>query len=162
MSVKYIIKRDFSKKPFNLEKITQAIEKAMRAVDQGTTDDAQNISMIVFKELVDLDDHDSDYIPTVEKVQDIVESKLMESKFTEVAKAYILYRNKRAQERKGNIFEKRINLKPYEYPQLYEYVPAIRHSYWIHTEFNFTSDIQDFKSRLTAIERNTIKNTITI
>ena len=35
-----------------------------------------------------------------------------------------------------NIFEKRINLKPYEYPQLNDYVDAIRHSYWIHTEFN--------------------------
>lgn len=109
MSVKYIIKRDFSKKPFNLEKITQAIEKAMRAVDQGTTDDAQNISMIVFKELVDLDDHDSDYIPTVEKVQDIVESKLMESKFTEVAKAYILYRNKKPKSEKV-IFLKSVSI----------------------------------------------------
>lgn len=37
-------------------------------------------------------------------------------------------------------------------------VPAIRHSYWIHTEFNFTSDIQDFKSRLTPVERSIIKN----
>lgn len=62
--------------------------------------------------------------------------------------------------RESDIFEKRINLKPYEYPQLYEYVPAIRHSYWIHTEFNFTSDIQDFKSGLTEVERSAIKNTM--
>ena len=33
--------------------------------------------------------------------------------------------------------KKRINLKPYEYPELNEYVDAIRHSYWIHTEFKF-------------------------
>ena len=51
-----------------------------------------------------------------------------------------------------------MNLKPYEYPALYEYVSAIRHSYWIHTEFNFTSDIQDFKTGLNDIERNAIKN----
>jgi ribonucleoside-diphosphate reductase beta chain len=43
---------------------------------------------------------------------------------------------------------------------LYEYVPAIRHSYWIHSEFNFTSDIQDFKSRLSAPEKSAIKNTM--
>ena len=43
---------------------------------------------------------------------------------------------------------------------MYEYVPAIRHSYWIHTEFNFTSDIQDFKSRLSDTEKNAIKNTM--
>jgi ribonucleoside-diphosphate reductase beta chain len=84
----------------------------------------------------------------------------METGFLKAAKAYILYRNQQAEKRKSNIFEKRINLKPYEYPKLYEYVPAIRHSYWIHTEFSFTSDIQDFKSRLDAVERSAIKNTM--
>ena len=49
-------------------------------------------------------------------------------------------------------------LKPFEYPELYEYVPAIRHSYWIHTEFNFTSDIQDFKTHMSKVEKNAIKN----
>tara|TARA_Y100001934_G_C12293281_1_gene746008 strand:- start:699 stop:1610 length:912 start_codon:yes stop_codon:yes gene_type:complete len=39
-------------------------------------------------------------------------------------------------------------------------VPAIRHSYWIHTEFNFTSDIQDFKAGLSDVERSAIKNTM--
>ena len=56
------------------------------------------------------------------------------------------------------MFEKRVTLKHFEYPELYEYVPAIRHSYWIHTEFNFTSDIQDFKTHLSEIEKNAIKN----
>lgn len=56
-----------------------------------------------------------------------------------------------------SIFEKRKNLKPYEYPELYSYVDAIRHSYWIHTEFNFTSDIQDF-AIISEKERNAIKN----
>ncbi|MEM9935569.1 MAG: ribonucleotide-diphosphate reductase subunit beta, partial [Bacteroidota bacterium] len=72
----------------------------------------------------------------------------------------IIYRNTQAQKRQTNIFEKRINLKPFEYPKLYEYVSAIRHSYWIHTEFNFTSDVQDFKSRLNEVERSAIKNTM--
>jgi ribonucleoside-diphosphate reductase beta chain len=64
------------------------------------------------------------------------------------------------QSKKPNIFRKRLNLKPYEYPQLAEYVNAIRHSYWIHTEFNYTSDIQDFKTSLSDVERNAIKNTM--
>lgn len=84
----------------------------------------------------------------------------MKSEFLDVAKAYILYRNTQARKRQRRMFEKRTNLKPYEYPELYEYVPAIRHSYWIHSEFNFTSDIQDFKTRLTDRERNAIKNTM--
>ena len=53
-----------------------------------------------------------------------------------------------------------MNLKRYEYPELYEYVSAIRHSYWIHSEFNFTSDIQDFKAKLSDRERSVIKNTM--
>jgi ribonucleoside-diphosphate reductase beta chain len=132
----------------------------MNAVSKGSYDDAENVSLAVYKVLLERKEADDHYIPTIEEVQDIVETKLMECRFPEVAKAYILYRNKRTLERKTDIFEKRISLKPYEYPQLYEYVPAIRHSYWIHTEFNFTSDIQDFKSRLSTIERSAIKNTM--
>lgn len=59
-----------------------------------------------------------------------------------------------------NIFETRVNLKPYEYPNLIEYVDAIRHSYWIHTEFNYTSDIHDFKTNLSETEKKAIKNTM--
>ena len=58
------------------------------------------------------------------------------------------------------IFDKRINLKPYEYPELSSYIDAMRNSYWIHTEFNFTSDIQDFKTALTDNERQVIKRTL--
>ena len=158
--MEYIVKRDFTKESFDIQKITTAILKAMEAVGHGSHDDAQNIALLVFTALKERQNGDQEYTPTVEEVQDIVETKLMISEFTDVAKAYILYRNKRAQERQRNIFEKRVNLKPYEYPNLYEYVPAIRHSYWIHTEFNFTSDIQDFKSRLNDTERNAIKNTM--
>lgn len=60
----------------------------------------------------------------------------------------------------ASIFEKRTQLKPYEYPELYEYVNAVRHSYWIHTEFNFTSDIQNFHSDITDSERSAITKTM--
>jgi ribonucleoside-diphosphate reductase beta chain len=160
MEIEYIIKRDFSTKPFNLDKITGAIHKAMNAVGNGTQENAQDVALSVYQKLIGRKDNDQSYVPTIEEVQDIVENELMESKFKEVAKAYILYRNKRTQQRQTDIFEKRINLKPYEYPHLYEYVPAIRHSYWIHSEFNFTSDIQDFKIQLTDSERSAIKNTM--
>ena len=160
MEIEYIIKRDFSTKPFSLDKITGAIHKAMNAVGNGSEQNAQDVALSVYQKLVGRKNNDQTYVPTIEEVQDIVENELMETKFKEVAKAYILYRNKRTQQRQTDIFEKRINLKPYEYPHLYEYVPAIRHSYWIHSEFNFTSDIQDFKIQLTDSERSAIKNTM--
>ena len=160
MEITQVIKRDFTTKPFHLHKITNAVLKAMTAVEIGGVSDAEHVSQLVLAALLERKKADESYIPTVEEVQDFVEKKLMESEFFEVAKAYILYRNEQAQKRKSNIFEKRINLKPYEYPQLYEYVPAIRHSYWIHSEFNFTSDIQDFKALLSETERSAIKNTM--
>lgn len=158
MKITEVIKRDFSTKPFHLHKITNAILKAMTAVEHGGPGEAEIISNNVHLALLERKKLDESYIPTVEEVQDFVENKLMEGGYFDVAKGYILYRNEQAQKRKTNIFEKRVNLKPYEYPALYEYVSAIRHSYWIHTEFNFTSDIQDFKTGLTDIERNAIKN----
>ena len=160
MEIEHIIKRDYSTKSFQLDKITGAINKAMLAVESGNTESAQNVALSVYKTLLERKKKDQEYVPTIEEVQDVVETQLMESEFNEAAKAYILYRNKRAQQRQTDLFEKRINLKPYEYPHLYEYVPAIRHSYWIHSEFNFTSDIQDFKSRLSDSERSAIKNTM--
>ncbi|MCO5725071.1 ribonucleotide-diphosphate reductase subunit beta [Robiginitalea marina] len=160
MEISQIIKRDYSTSPFVLEKITDAVEKAMQSVGNGSRKDAEVISMRVYETLLGRKELDPQYTPTVEQVQDIVEDTLMGSTFHNVAKAYILYRNEQARKRETDIFEKRIELKPYEYPQLNEYVDAIRHSYWIHTEFNFTSDIQDFRTRLTEPERNAIKNTM--
>ena len=158
MEITQIKKRDNGTKSFHLDKITAAVLKAMLPLNTGSEEEAQNVAISVYQVLLDRKHNDKTYIPTIEEVQDIVETKLMECGFPDVAKAYILYRNKRSQERKTDVFERRISLKPYEYPQLYEYVPAIRHSYWIHTEFNFTSDIQDFKTRLNNVERGAIKN----
>jgi len=160
MEITQIIKRDYETTPFVLDKITNAIEKAMLSVNHGERADAESISGKVLESLLARKAVDSGYVPTVEQVQDIVEEKLMSSAFHDAAKAYILYRDEQARKRQSNIFEKRINLKPYEYPDLYEYVNAIRHSYWIHTEFNFTSDIQDFKTGLTPSEKSAIKNTM--
>ena len=160
MGITDIIKRNYASKSFKLEKVTEAVIKAMSSVNNGSVADAEKISNNVYGVLIERKNSIVGYTPTVEEVQDLVEQKLMEAGFFDVAKNYILYRNKQAQKRQRNIFEKRINLKPYEYPELYEYVPAIRHSYWIHSEFNFTSDIQDFKTKLTDSEKNSIKNTM--
>ena len=48
-----------------------------------------------------------------------------------------------------SIFDKRLLYRPYEYGHLLEYKNAIRFSYWIHTEFNVSSDIDDYKVGIT-------------
>ena len=59
-----------------------------------------------------------------------------------------------------NIFMPRENILPYEYPSLLEYKDAIRHSYWIDTEYNFTTDIDDYKVKVNDQEREVIKKTM--
>jgi len=58
---------------------------------------------------------------------------------------------------KKDIFSPRENILPYEYPSLLKYKDAIRHSYWIDTEYNFTTDIDDFKTKVSDSEREVIK-----
>lgn len=152
---KTIKKRDNSIVEFKLEKVASAISKAGK--ETGEFND--EVSATLSQDVLDVLNGSNDDL-SVEKVQDTVEMVLLNSKYKVTAKAYILYREKRSQERKPDIFKRRVNLKPYEYPQLNEYKEAIQHSYWLHTEFNYTSDIQDYKVNITDKERNVIKNTM--
>ncbi len=154
----HIIKRDGRVVPFDKTRIERAVEKALIATNKEIGNMPMIIADKVIEELKKKKIEDRNFTPTVEGVQDLVEKALMEQGLYETAKAYILYRDWRARLRKRNIFQKRLNLKPYEYPELIDYVDAIRHSYWLHTEFNFTSDVQDFKVKTNEIERNAIKN----
>ena len=160
MKIAHIYKRDQSKQPFKLDKIASAILQAMISVGKDDEEEAVRLAASVHAELLNRKNKLKNYVPNIEEIQDIVEQALMKNEHFDVAKNYILYREKQNSRRQRNIFEKRLNLKPYEYPELYEYVPAIRHSYWIHTEFNFTSDIQDFKTKLNDTEQSAIKNTM--
>ncbi|RFT16411.1 MAG: Ribonucleotide reductase of class III (anaerobic), large subunit [Candidatus Saccharicenans subterraneus] len=87
-----IKKRDGAIVDFTQDKITNAIYKAMQS--QGIDDhmEAQHVSDIV---VFVLEEKFGGYtIPSVEQIQDIVEMVLMKQGYHEVAKAYILYREK--------------------------------------------------------------------
>jgi len=98
MKISNVVKRDGSIVPFDKTKITVAISKAMREVYDGSlTDDeikskSEEYSNDVYKKLEELGTDQ----PTVEQIQDTVEQALME-KEPKVAKAYIIYRNKRSE-----------------------------------------------------------------
>jgi len=64
------------------------------------------------------------------------------------------------QDNKRSIFKKRVAFKPFEYPDVIKYVDAITHSYWLHTEFNYSSDVDDFHTKLEKYEQNVIKNSL--
>jgi ribonucleoside-diphosphate reductase beta chain len=158
-----IRKRDGQLQTFDISKIEVAISKALVETDEGGEKEAKEVAELVQEKLIELCetgqiDKCVGGSPSVEEIQDLVEEALMEKGYFTTAKAYIIYRDARTKMRNRDIFHKRVNLKPYEYPELYEYVDAVRHSYWVHTEFNYTSDVQDYKVNVTDSERNAIKN----
>jgi ribonucleoside-diphosphate reductase alpha chain len=96
-----IRKRDGRVVDFEPVKIKTAIEKAMNAVSAHDGDAAREVTRVVIEEIKRNFERN---IPGVEDVQDLVERALMEQGLPEVAKAYILYRKKRAEIREAKRF----------------------------------------------------------
>lgn len=173
MEIQHIRKRDGSVQAFDMSKITSAIAKALVETGEGDRTAAEAVAELTHQKVVAMCVQAGtaeagsvlalkcvDGNPTVEEIQDLAEQALMEKDYFDTAKAYIIYRNARKKLRERDIFARRQNLKPYEYPELYEYTDAVRHSYWVHTEFNYTSDVQDFHVNVSEVERNAIKNSM--
>lgn len=91
----YVIKRDGTRVLFDPNKIVKAINKAMISVDGALyeTDTAEEIADLIGSRGCDM---------TVEQIQDLVEQYLMKSERSDVAKAYILYREERNKIRNRN------------------------------------------------------------
>lgn len=92
-----ITKRDGRVVPFDKSKIVNAILKAFEAigeVDEYAITKAKNIADYIEKEAAEKSEMFS-----VEEIQDLVEQGLMNLKYKDAARAYILYRNKRSIER---------------------------------------------------------------
>ena len=59
-----------------------------------------------------------------------------------------------------SIFSKRLNYKPFEYPKILEFTDAINKSFWVHSEVDFTADVQDFHTYLSASEKDVVKKSL--
>lgn len=159
MSINQVRKRSGMVVEYDRARIESAISRAYQA-SKVLLDIVSLSDLVDAVEVMINDAFPQGHIPEVEEIQNIVEKAIAARGDFEVAKAYILYREERNKERRRDIFKKRVYLKPYEYPELYEYVNAIRHSYWIHTEFNFVGDVQNFKVNVDEVERSAIKNSM--
>lgn len=88
-----VVKRDGEIADFNLSKISAAIEKAFKATEKFYTGDI--INLLTLRVTADFQQKVQDEKITVEDVQDSVEHVLEQTGYTDVAKAYILYRKNR-------------------------------------------------------------------
>lgn len=100
LMVTTIRKRDGRTVAFNLEKISSAIYKAMRAAGYG---DEKLALELAAKVAVKVDSQSkTQNVPSVEHIQDIVETVLIDANLASVAKSYILYRAERTRAREIN------------------------------------------------------------
>ena len=98
-------KRNGSIVDFDKVRIQQAIEKAALSTEQ------RDLSFIIpltdeVVQLIETEFLEEDQAPDVEKIQDVVEKTLMKDGFYEIAKAYILYREQRSEQRTQEMLQK--------------------------------------------------------
>jgi len=94
-----VLKRDGTYQDYDRNKIGEAIFKAAVACggnDKSTSMDlAKQVEELLYSTI-------TSSIPTVEDIQNTVEKVLIENRHAQVAKSYILYREKRKQARENN------------------------------------------------------------
>ncbi len=100
--IKSVRRRTGEVVPFDMERVVGAILKAFEVSGEGGEPESQVVANSVFKtmlglrsDLVNLNKK-AKFLPTVEMIQDLVEKELMKKGFTDTAKKYIIYRNKRS------------------------------------------------------------------
>jgi len=94
--IKGVQKRDGEIVSFDIEKITNAINKAMLAGSEGSIGEALIVAKKVVAEIEGMAKENKDFMPTIEIIQDTVEKQLMLSDYVKTSKNYILYREERA------------------------------------------------------------------
>jgi ribonucleoside-triphosphate reductase len=104
-----IIKRDETTVPFDKEKITRAIEKAMNASgfkNNKPKEEAKKLTDEVVEEI----EKQGPMPPHVEQVQDMVERILIKHNYPDLAKAYIIYRRQHQELRESISMSEQLEL----------------------------------------------------
>ena len=102
-----VVKRDGTTVDFDVKKISAAIEKAFKGCDKPYH--LSIIDLLALRVTSDFENKIKDNAITVEDIQDSVEKTLSEAGYSDVAKAYILYRKQR--EKVRNVKEASLNYK---------------------------------------------------
>lgn len=162
--------------PWDQSRITSAIYRAMEASQEGDlSQDPARVSDKAVKELSRK--YPPTHIPQIEEIQDVVEETLILSDLPKTAKAYILYRSKRAQVREAqNLVPEGVKKlsaesKKYFRNELAEFIYFRTYSRWMDEENRRETWIEtvdryiafmkeNLGSRLTAVEYEEIREAI--
>ena len=158
--VKNIQKRDGSIVPFDIQKITNAINKAMLASSEGSLKEAEMVANKVYADALRITKKYKNFIPTVEGVQDTVEKELIMSEYVKTAKGYIIYREERSKLReKGMRVPPKVkklaeDSKKYFRNSLGEFVYYRTYSKWIDNEQRRETWIETVDRYMTFMKEN--------
>ncbi len=151
-------KRDGRIVPFDQDRITSAIARAMAATGEGSAQSAEKVSEQVVGAL--MKKYPAGHVPAIEEIQDVVETQLILMDFQKTAKAYILYRNERSQlrENKKEIPEYVKKLaaasKKYFHNQLAEFVYYRTYANWIPEEGRRETWIETVERYMSFMKEN--------
>jgi len=134
MTIK-VTKKDGSTQDWDSFKLVRAVNLANERVTESiSSEDLEELIELVLEEL-----DETTSVP-VEEIHKLVENSLMELHKFDTAREYIQYRYSH----KPDIFRVRTSILPYEYPEIMDFVDAIRQSHWIHTEYDYDQDVRDY------------------
>ena len=176
-SLQQIKKRDGSLLPFDQNRIVRAVFKALQQTGEGADKEAEMVMVKVLDALIAIKGKSKTFIPSVEMIQDVVESELINSDFIKTAKAYIIYRNERAQVRdKVGVVSKELKdlvkeskqyfrnpMAEFVYYRTYaKWIPEEgRRETWIETVERYMDFMKDnVNGKLSAAEYSEIKESI--
>jgi len=138
--IKKVQKRNGQIVDFDIDRVVNAIYKAMLATSEGSFEEAEMVANKVLADLVRISKKHPNFLPMVEGIQNSVEKELMFSEYVATAKAYILYRQERNKLRMqgGEVPEKLKNLsaesKKYFENPLGEFIFYRTYARWIESE----------------------------
>lgn len=133
-------KKDGTFANFDSTKIEEAVNKACKQVNIVDAPLSRRVAAIVEADAKAKFKLDSTPLSRA-WIQRQVKEALILMDATDVAIEYIEYAARRD---KPDIFKPRENVLPYEYPQMMDYVNAIRHSFWLHTHYDYTNDVSTY------------------
>lgn len=113
MSIKKIIKRNGTPVDYDRDRIATAIFKAASSIGGTDRAESERLAGMVESRLESMYGAEA---PTVEDVQDVVETVLIEENHVNTSRAYITYRNRRAQRRgsRADLAASTLNNIPYK------------------------------------------------
>jgi ribonucleoside-diphosphate reductase alpha chain len=132
----------------------------MSSVNEGSQEEAETVANQVYAELIRVKRKFSNFVPTVEGIQDLVEQELMRADYVKAAKHYVLYREERSKLRaKGVEVPEKVrklasDSKKYFKSSLGEFVYYRSYSRWIEEEGRRETWIETIDRYLAFMKEN--------